>query len=273
MTLLLEQTYSRSTQILSRLNNGSGSHVITIYEPGYISPYDRVASTRFYGYITDLRCKVDINSLDEAILPEIGIGDSRTKRITAVRDMEWTSPRKQMELLLRSPQSGEWINVASISLLNRLPFYQVNLMQFLTDNVAFAVSNNSAVGVQITNVGYGLLAATDEITIWGAVKEELSVLPDRVKEVTHTQSHRWEVTETSRILLPSNSARLQATFTNTGDYTVYLNFNTDAQIGRGISLMPRGGSYEINLTNPFKGSISAVVDSNQVTIITGIEGQ
>ena len=104
-------------------------------------------------------------------------------------------------------------------------------------------------------------------------KHWASVLPDRVKEVTHTQSHRWEVTDASRILLPSNPERLQATFTNTGDYTVYLNFNTDAQTGRGISLMPRGGSYEINLTNPFKGSISAVVEANQITIITGIEGQ
>lgn len=272
MTKLIEQTYSRSTQILSKLNRDSGTDILTVYEPGYVSPHDLVGSTRFYGYITDIRCRVYMDALPEVELPEIQIGDSRTKRITAVRDMEWTSPRKQMNLLLRDSKSGGWVNIASISLLKRPPYYQVNLMQFLSDNVAFAMANDSALGVQIENVGYGLLIANDEVTIWGSVKEELSVLPQNEKIVTHTQSHAWNITEDSSVLLASNTDRLLATFVNIGGSNAYLNFNTDAISGRGITLMPGGGSYEINITNPFKGSISAITAQGETTTVTGIEG-
>lgn len=178
-----------------------------------------------------------------------------------------------MDLLLRDSKSGGWVNIASISLLKRSPFYQVNLMQFLSDNVAFAMANDSALGVQIVNVGYGILIANDEVTIWGAVKEELSTLPQDEKTVTHTQSHAWDITEESRVLLASNTDRLLATFVNTGNSKAYLNFNTDAIRERGITLMPQGGSYEINITNPFKGSISAITATGETTTITGLEGR
>ena len=273
MSLLIEQTYQKSTQILGRLTWADGGDIKTIYEPGYISSFDLVASTRFYGYVTDFRCKININSLDEQELPEISIGDSRTARVNAVRDMEWRSPRKQLDILLRNPKGGGWLDVASISLLNRDPFYQVNLLQYLSDNVAFAVANDSAIGVRIVNVGYGLLGAQDDVTFWGSVKEELNVIPSRERVITHTNSHSWSVTDQSQILLPNNQERLQATFVNTGTSIVYLNFNTAAIAGLGVALVPQGGSYEINLTNPFKGTISAVCNQGQSTTISGIEGE
>lgn len=273
MTKLIEQTYQRSVQILERLTTSDQGSVKTVYEPGYVSPFDLVASTRFYGFITDLRCKVDIKSLDEQALPNISIGDSRTERVTAVRDMEWKNPRKQLNLLLRNPKAGDWINVASISLLNREPYYQVNLLQYLSDNVAFAVANDSAIGVQIENVGYGLLSTNDEVTIWGSVKEELSIVPTAERVVTHTTAYSWNVTDQSKILLPNNQDRLQATIVNIGTASVFLNFNTAAQSGLGITLVPQGGSYEVNLTNPFKGTISAICNNGESTTLTGIEGQ
>lgn len=273
MSLLIEQTYQKSTQILDRLTSTDGGNIKTIYEPGYISAFDLVASTRFYGYITDLRCKINIKSLEEQELPEISIGDSRTARVNAVRDMEWRSPRKQLDILLRSAKSGDWFDVASISLLNRDPFYQVNLLQYLSDNVAFAVANDSAIGVRIVNVGYGLLTQQDEVTFWGSVKEELNIVPSAERVITHTNSHSWSLTDQSQIILPNNQERLQATLVNTGTSTAYLNFNTAAIAGLGIALVPQGGSYEINLTNPFKGTISAICNQGQTTTVSGIEGE
>lgn len=273
MSLLIEQTYQRSIQVLDRMTWRDYSNIKTIYEPGYISAFDLVASTRFYGYVTDLRCKVNIKSLPEQQLPEISIGDTRTARVNAVRDMEWRSPRKQLDILLRNPKSGGWLDIGSVSLLNREPFYQVNLLQYLSDNVAFAVANDSAIGIRIFNAGYGLLDDDDEVTVWGSVKEELTLLPPAERVITHTTSYSWEVTDQPIILLGNNQERLQATIVNTGTGSAYLNFNTAAQAGLGITLVPQGGSYEINLTNPFKGTISAVCNQGESTTLSGLEGQ
>lgn len=273
MTKLIEQTYNRSIQVLHRVTNANQAGIKTIYEPGYVSPFDLVQSTRFYGYVTDLRCKVNIQSIDEQALPEIGLGDSRTARVNAVRDMEWRSPRKQMNLMLRTASAGDWIEIAPISLLNRDPYYQVNLLQFLSDNVAFAVANDSAIGLQIVDAGYGLLSGNDEVVIWGSVKEELNIIPPGQRIVTHSAQYGRTVTDQSSIVLGANQDRLQATIVNTGAATVFLNYNTQAQAGLGIALVAQGGSYEINLSNPFKGSISAVCNGGESTTVTALEGQ
>ncbi|OIP78079.1 MAG: hypothetical protein AUK48_02365 [Oscillatoriales cyanobacterium CG2_30_44_21] len=93
----LQQTYSRTQQILSAFREGNNS-LQTIYQPSAISPYDRVQTLRFYGFITSLRMRVDINSILEADIPNLDADSSRTERLTALRDMEWKAPRKQISL-------------------------------------------------------------------------------------------------------------------------------------------------------------------------------
>lgn len=55
--------------------------------------------------------------------------------------------------------------------------------------------------------------------------------------------------------------RLLATFTNNSDSKIYLARGGDAEIGKGILLSPNGGQYEINQTNLYWGSISAIADT------------
>jgi hypothetical protein len=49
----------------------------------------------------------------------------------------------------------------------------------------------------------------------------------------------------------------------------YINYGGMASLGQGITLMRGGGSYEINLTNLYRGAISAI-SANPLTL-TGIE--
>jgi hypothetical protein len=57
----LQQTYSRTQQILTAFGSSDDALRI-IYRPSDISPYHRVQTLRFYGFVTSLRMKVDIRA-------------------------------------------------------------------------------------------------------------------------------------------------------------------------------------------------------------------
>jgi len=264
------QVYSRSAQILRRFTAASSNQLISLYEPAVVTPWDRVSTVRYYGFVTDFRMKVDISSISEQQLPELSIESSRTERITAVRDMEWKSPRKELELLLESP-SHPAVAIASISLVNRLPYYQVNLMPYFTDNGLINIAAGSRILARVIDAGYGLLQNADEVVVFGSAKEEATVLPTEPRSIQSCTPYSWAVGTSSVQLLPINPNRLQLTLVNRSPAsTVFLNYGVQAQVGQGIALMPGGGSYEINQTNPYAGIITAISDGASATL-TGLE--
>ncbi|MBD2150805.1 hypothetical protein H6F44_11835 [Pseudanabaena sp. FACHB-1277] len=264
----LQQTFSRTQQILSAFGQGSDSMQI-IYQPSAISPYDRVQTLRFYGFITSLRMRVDINSMVEADIPNLDADTSRTERLTALRDMEWKSPRKQISFFIKTSRLG-WQPVFDVSLLNRLPYYQVNLLPYLTDNVSFDTSNDFLLGAQIVDVGYGKLSGTDRVLIFGSVREEITTLPTDSKEISFAQPYQWTVGSASQVILPANPNRQQVTLVNRSlTQEIFINYGSMAELNKGITLMRGGGSYEINFSNIYRGAISAISASNAA--LTGIE--
>jgi hypothetical protein len=48
---------------------------------------------------------------------------------------------------------------------------------------------------------------------------------------------------------------------NDGDSDIYLAFGGPAVANKGVRLNANGGSFEINITNPWQGSINAVGDA------------
>lgn len=264
----LQQTYSRTQQILTSFAQGDASMRI-IYQPSATSPYDRVQTLKFYGFITSLRMRCDINSIAEGDMPNLDADSSRMDRLLAMRDMEWKSARKQISFFIRTAQV-DWQPIFDVSLLNRLPYYQVNLLPYFTDNISFDTSNDCLIGAQVTNAGFGLLEGTDRVTIYGSAREEITTLPTDAKEISFATPYIWQVSPQSQIIIPANPNRQQVTLTNTSLTTdININYGSSAQLGRGITLMRGGGSYEINLQNLYRGAISAVA-SNQADL-TGIE--
>ncbi|QYO64285.1 hypothetical protein [Leptolyngbya sp. 7M] len=240
--------------------------MFVIYEPGVVTPWDYLQTVRFYGFITDLRLKVDIESIAEKELPDLSVTQSRTERLSALRDMEWSGPRKQIGLYLET--SGHPItHIASIALLNRLPYYHVNLMSYFTDNAVVQIANDARILAMIEDVGFGLLQGSDEVVIFGSVKEEVTTLPEDERRIEFCQSYNFTVGTQSLQLLSANSQRLQATFVNRhSSAQVFLNYGNTATSGAGICLLPNGGSYEINRTNPYQGVISAISSAAGATL-------
>ncbi|OLP18080.1 hypothetical protein BST81_13730 [Leptolyngbya sp. 'hensonii'] len=213
---------------------------------------------------------VDINSTEESAIPDLDITASRTDRLIAVRDAEWKGPRKELQLLMRNSRI-DWQPIASISLLNRLPYYHIPLMPYFTDDGFFNVSNDCSIGARIVNVGHNFLEGDDRVTIFGSVKEEAFSLPTDAEEITGSEAHNWVLSTGSQVILPANPNRLQVTLINTSrNYDAYLAYGGVAERGKGITLVRGGGTYEINLTNLYRGSIAAVADGPAT--LTGLEG-
>lgn len=232
--------------------------MVCIYEPGVITPWDYLQTVRFYGFITDLRLRVDIESIPEKPLPDLSVTQSRTERLSAMRDMEWKNERKEIGLFLET--SGHPITkIASIALLNRVPYYHVNLMPYFTDNAVINVANDARIHACIEDAGFGLLQGQDEVVVFGSVKEEVTTLPEDERRIEFCQPYSFTVGTQSLQLLAANPNRLQATIVNRHTSAqVFLNYGNTATNGAGICLLPNGGSYEINRTNPYQGVVSAI---------------
>lgn len=265
-----QSIYSRSATILRRFTSANLNQLQVLYEPGMVSPWDLLQTTRYFGFITDLRAKVSIRSIGEQDLPDLDVTSSRTERITAVRDMEWGSPRKEFAIYLET-SNAPICQIARMSLVNREPYYHVNLLPYFSDNGIVNVASDARILGSVTDAGFGLLGNQDEIIIFGSVKEEVTTLPTEPRIIQMAQPHGWTVGTTSLQILPSNPHRLQATFTNRSTSgRIFLNYGTLAEVGKGICLVPNGGSYEINRTNPYQGMISAIADSANCSL-SGLE--
>lgn len=69
---------------------------------------------------------------------------------------------------------------------------------------------------------------------------------------------KFDLTATSQEILPENPRRYYVLLVNGSDAIAYFSFDTPAVATEDAQLNASGGSYEINLTNPFHGRIYAV---------------
>ncbi|HEY9661436.1 MAG TPA: hypothetical protein V6C65_23515, partial [Allocoleopsis sp.] len=161
-------------------------------------------------------------------------------------------------------------HIATISLLNRRPYYHVNLMPYLSDNGVFNIANDAVLLASIQNVGHGLLQASDEVVIFGSVREEMSAIPTQPRVIQYTQPFSLSVGMESIAVLQANPHRIYALLQNTSEANVWLSFGASAQQNQGIRLTP-GSKYEVNLANLYKGAITAIADSSGASVI-GLEG-
>lgn len=188
---------SRVKSIVKPITHFDGNEVVTIYQndniilghelmPGY-----KIVS--FNSFIKNLKIFANVESLAEANLPDIQIEDSSAQKIQKVLDIEWKSPRKQLNLYISNStrvdidQWGQpmaptniWQQVGSVSLLNPsgYPFRTYNIMDFFTDNLALELGDNSKIGIQVQDVGYGLLTLQDKVTVHGSYTEEFFLKSD-----------------------------------------------------------------------------------------------
>jgi len=87
-----------------------------------------------------------------------------------------------------------------------------------------------------------------------------AIVEELLERIEHTESESKSVSvrTTSDLILNTNSKRLYASFVNNSDEVIYLEKGKAAVVGQGIALYPMGGSYEINLSNLYRGAIYAI---------------
>ena len=255
---MTQETFNRSVQIIEPITPENASNVTVIYETGHVSPYDITQSLKFYGFITDLRARIQVPSLPESQVPDIPLGSSRTAKSEIIRDLEYGSNRYEMEFLLRDTYSG-WMPLYNFSLLNRPPFYVLDLLSYLSNQPAFAIANDAQLGVRVLDVGYGLPQAGDSINIFGCAREEVTALPSEGEIITQSTENQTTIGTSSEIILAQTPLRKQAIVVNRSETaTVTLSYQPIATPNQGIVLYPKGGAYEINRSNLYRGALSAI---------------
>lgn len=182
---------NRVKTITLPLKNSNGNDIITIYQNQDLVSGNEFLPTykivSFNSFIKNLKVYASIKSLPEAALPDFQLADSATQKVQKVLDIEWKSARKQLNLYIASDDSSQWEQVGSVSLLNPsgYAFRIYNLMDMFTDNLALELGENSKIGIQVENVGHGLLAANDKVTIHGSYIEEIILQSPDLPNITN----------------------------------------------------------------------------------------
>ncbi|BAZ50518.1 hypothetical protein NIES4103_31340 [Nostoc sp. NIES-4103] len=261
-------TFNQSRAFTIKLDSTNGSNIIPLFD---ISPYtsnsgDIIAENVF---IKNLKAYAKISSLDPIQLPDIGVEDSDLQRTYKVLNVEWGSPRKQINLFLREAPTGQWNPFGSISLLNPsgYPYRMYSLQDIFTDNLAIELGSNGQIGVQIQDVGYGVLSGADVVTICGTyIKEIVLQTPAKINSTTPFAV----VVGESKPILTANNNRKYVALTNPGDNPAWINLGSTATLNQGIYLAGKGGSFDFSVVDvPYFGVISAISSGN--TEITGVE--
>ena len=267
---------------IARKLNSQTSGIITIYHntgnPGSI---DLATNTlvSVNSFIKNLKAHAKIGSLAPIKMPNFQLEDSETDKLYKVLDVEWNSPRKQLNLYI-SDNALTWELIGAISLLNPsgYPYRVYNLMDMYTDNLAVELGENGRLGVEVKDVGYGLLTGDDLVTIHGSYVEEI-IVSSKSSVISESNPiminscvpYQWNVTSQSQIIITANSSRTYACIVNTSDNPVYLNLGDSAIANQGVTLTGKGSSYEITSSGGlYRGTISAICSSGTTANLTGI---
>lgn len=245
------------------------------------------------GYLTQLSVFSDINSLAEIPIPDYEIGESKTSALTKTLNMEWKSPRYQLEFYktkgIASVNSEAWNLVGALSLLNPqgYPYRTFNALDLYTDLLALPLEEGESLGCAVKDVGHGMLQTMDTVTIHGNWKQELySIQPDyqpllitgsTISNVTqYTDNIQIAATTAKSQRLSTRPTRLSGYVRNSGTAnTVYMKYdsnvsatNYDAVLAPGVTVqLPQAYTGEVWVIAG--ASTSAVMVSETYRIAAG----
>lgn len=253
------------------LSHESSNNVIELTDnilPTNLNPrHDIISKNKF---IKNLKAYASIKSVPEAELPDFLLEDSETEKLAKVLDVEWGAQRKQLNLLIKNSNDNEWMSIGEISLLNPAgyPYRIYNLLDIVTDNLAFELSSDAKLAVQIENVGYGLLTTDDKVNIYGSYIEEI-VIDDSIKPITSIFEKTVLVNQESVIAVLPNSQRKYLIIQNNNPHEIY--FSLSNLSGSGSTVIKPNGHFELFVNNvPYFGEISIYSEYNSSVLI--VEG-
>lgn len=138
-------------KIAVTLDPNSGANVIPIFN--YV-PYAKSGYRLIDEYleVEDLKAVSWIYSVSPVEFPVFELEDTESKQLLTAINLEWKSPRIQLDIVCQIDGTLNWQRIAAYSLLNSDPY---PYREYSLGN--HALGNNSMLGLQIRNVGFGLL--------------------------------------------------------------------------------------------------------------------
>ena len=163
-----------NTSILTEINSTNFEAITTLYNPA-------VGNS---GYVTTLKLTVNIKSIAAANFPYIPDETPPDVLEKILENVANATQFKEIQLLLKKG-AGAWIEKSIIRLFNKEPYYEINLLPYLTDANTIDVAEDLSIGIR------GKLGATispgDKIICFGTAVEEkkndpqLVALSDRIQ--------------------------------------------------------------------------------------------
>lgn len=164
------QRISRVVNIITNFNADTDTDTLLIYQPA-LQGDDILPGVNYYGFISDLKLVVDIDSVPEIQLPVSSLIETESEKSAKEKEAIINSQHKCISLYLKQGTLSPAL-IGEILLFNRYPYYYVNLRRYFTDTESFDVAPTTAILMQMKNVGYGLLQGTDKVTVVGNAIEE-----------------------------------------------------------------------------------------------------
>jgi hypothetical protein len=266
---------TKTKTVIKSLKTSDGSNIVEVYRSPSTADW-LPADTRIItanSFIKNFRLYCQLNETFPAIdLPDIAITDTKMQQVTKTVDAYWKGARKQLNIYL-AELSNNWVLLGQVSLVKMAgyPYQLIALMDTLTENIAIELGMDSAIGVSVTDVGYGGIVDGDILNFIGSVVEEYSIV-SVYTPTTYTTTNTI-IGKAPVKTLPINLNRKSFRITNQSNSMVFLSLSENTNPVFGIQLQPNGDFYHHSeLESQYTGSVWAHswADNSNLLIMEGI---
>lgn len=253
------ETFIIKTKVCITLDSDTGFTVkpLLTYVPYNKSGYRLVSE---YLEVNNLKAISWIYNLTTIDFPVFDVEDSDSKQLLTAINLEWHSPRTQLDVMLNVDMDSNWQRIVAYSLLNPSPYpYREHLLG------NYPLGDNAMLGFQIRDVGYGGLQNTivgqDKVTVFADLTRHITIekLVDTSSKIANN------ITTIPATIVNSNSNRKGVTFFNSSDKDVYLDTANAVSTSSYMVKLEPGDYYEAP-SPMYTGAYYAVVSSSNTAI-------
>ncbi|MCW5315634.1 hypothetical protein GTQ43_17995 [Nostoc sp. KVJ3] len=238
-------------------NSGSTVHPLFTYTPYTLNGY-RVINESLS--LSNVNAIAYIYSLPVVAFPTFALDASDSEQLLTAINLEWQGHRIQLDALIQVGSGSTYQRVKSYSLTNPNPY---PYKEFLLDNQQ--LGNNCMLGLQIRNVGYGLLqngsSGSDTVTVSADLTHNLVI------ESASSSGNKIDntITTTASAIVNTNTSRNGISFFNNSSTVIYIDtVSTVSSSSYWIKLNP--GDYEEAPLPIYTGQYWAVSASGSASI-------
>lgn len=253
------ETFTIKNKLCITLDPNSGSTVkpLLTYAPYSKSGYRLISE---YLEIKDLKAVSWIYSLPPVVFPVFELEDTESKQLLTAINLEWKSPRIQLDVMVDIDNTLSWQRIAAYSLLNPSPY---PYREYSLGN--HTLGDNAMIGLQIRSVGFGLLQngvnGQDKVTAYADLSRQITIerLIDTSAKIANI------ITPIAATIVNSNSNRKGLTLFNSSDKNIFIDtVATVNVISYMVKLEP--GDYYESPSPLYTGAYYAVVTSDSTAI-------